>query len=273
MVSSESLLHYGIKGMRWGVRKDTVSSSDKKAANANLKKQLANYEKNTAQYHLPMSTKKYNSLSKEEVKIAKGKEIVRITTRKDEKLQDITYGSHTNDDVTVYRSLIPTAGAYRFTKQDYNKSYEHVFEATKTLRGPSEKARVDAFIELLNEPILINKDGSTMTGSDYLKRNGFSREVKQLNSVDLGLSAYKTFVSNQPSETPLNTAYFEKLKSRGYNIVSDDNDRGLLSKDPIIIMDTSQDTLRPKSVRQLTKQDVVNAQQSLMTPTRFGIHE
>lgn len=261
------LKHFGTKGMRWGYRKS------RKEANVNLQKQYKLYSPSFDRLYDSVSQKTYKSLSKEEVKIAKGVQIARITTRKNEKLRDITYASFDPRDLTAYKSLIPTHGAFQNTHKDYHKSYEHVFEATKQLKGPSERARVDAFISLMDTPSIHMRNGTVITGRQYLYKQGYRKEVRQLTSTTLGLKVYRSFVSEQALTTPINIAYFNSLRKRGYNILSDDNDRGLLSSDPVILLDTSSKSIRPKTVRQLTKEEIVNAQKTLRLPKATGIQK
>jgi hypothetical protein len=272
-VTENFLEHYGVKGMKWGVRRDSLSRADRKAANTNLKKQLGKYERNSGNLEAPISTKTYKSLSDQPVVMQKGAEFVRITTRKNEKLRDLAWASHLPEDVTAYRSLIPSGGAFRNTRKENRTSYEHVFAAAKTLRGPSEKARVDAFIDLMDRPAIALKNGKTVTGREYLAKNGYRKEVKQLNSVKLGLAAYKQMTAEQTDDTPMGAAYFSNLRSKGYDFVADDNDRGLLTREPLILMNTTGSTIKPVSVRQLSKEEVAKAQQELNLPNKAGVHK
>lgn len=265
------LTHYGVKGMRWGVRKDRSTRSDIKNANRNLAKQYAKYERNAANLAESLSDKTYASLSTDAVKIKKGQELYRTTIRKDEKLRDLTYVSYLPGDRTRYKGLIPSGGKFDAGKKWNKTSYEHVFTAAKDLSGPSEKARVDAFIELMDQPVVMTKKGP-VTGRDYLAKHGYKREAKQLDSVKLGLAAYKTRLPAQMIVEPIGTAYFNSLRKKGYDLLSDDNDRGLLSEDPLILLDTSGKTIKPKSVRRLSRSEVTEAQKDLRIVSRSGVH-
>jgi hypothetical protein len=144
----------------------------------------------------------------------------------------------------------------------YADSYEATYKALETLRSPSEKARVDAFIELFDKPSVTLKNGKTITGREYMSRAGYPREVKTLNSQQLGLRYYKDFLENQYKETPLNTAYFKNVAEKGYNSIVDDNDRDIVSKAPLIVLNPNG-TLKKMNVRTLSADDINNAQLQL----------
>lgn len=271
LIRSDSLSHFGVKGMKWGRRKDDPSnpkSSNElvKAAGANAKKILKPAQDIRVERMFSEVPVKYSELSSKDVTISKGKELVRVTKRKNEKLSDITYASHTKEDIDRYRSVMSAPGGIRMAKAKYSTTYEATYEATKALKSPSEKARVDAFIELLDtKSIPVGKRGKTITGREYLKRTGMAMasDVKKLETQELGLKYYNSATSLQFKKTPLNTAYFNSIRSKGYNLVIDDNDRRIISDEPIIILDT-KGSIKQIRVRQLSNDDINNAIKSLV---------
>lgn len=268
---SDSLSHYGVKGMRWGKRKDDTSNpkSSKelvKAAADHRRKIMKPSQDIRIERMFSEVPVKYSELSSKDVTINKGKELVRITKRKNEKLTDLTYASHTKADIDRYRSVMSAMGGFSMAKAKYSPTYEATYKATKKLTSPSEKARVDAFVELLDtKSISVGRKGTMITGREYLKRTGvaMASEVKRLETQELGLKYYNSMTENQFRKTPLNTAYFNSIRTKGYNMVVDDNDRRVLSDEPIIILDT-KGAIKQINVRQLTNDEINNAMKSLV---------
>jgi uncharacterized protein (UPF0297 family) len=143
----------------------------------------------------------------------------------------------------------------------YKNSYEATYKTLETLKSPSEKERVDAFSNLFDTPAIKLKNGKTIDGREFMKRD-FPKEVKTLSSHQLGLLFYNRFTDSQGAKTPLNTAYFNSLKEKGYNAIVDDNDRGHLSDTPLMILDPNGRLKRTK-IKALTADEINNAQRRL----------
>lgn len=255
------LAHYGVIGMKWGKRngEPKVSKEDKLAAKAAYKAYGDPIiEKRINQWFddNSMSTKQYSELSTKDTTYKVGKEFFRVSARKDETLRDLTYVSYLKEDRTRYQAVMPNTGF-----QSFKKNYEYSYEAIKDLSSPSEKTRVDTFIELMDTPA-IKVGKKNLTGREILKRQGFGKEVKTMTSQQLGLKFYNEHTANMVRPNETNKAYFELLKSKGYNSLMDDNDRGVVSDAPLIILDPNG-LVKKMSVRQLTKQDVVDAQKNI----------
>lgn len=271
----DELAHYGIKGMHWGVRRDrtTLSKDDRRQARKNIqaltKRSLDNKYADGNLFERPMSEAEYKKLSNKTETFRKGQTVQRVTTRKDEQsYPGITYVSTNKADRDIYRAVMPVVnGVTRFGgDKSYKKHYEVTFKALETLKSPSQKERVDAFSALMDQPSVKLKNGKTLTGREYMVKLGYRREVKTLNSQQLGLRFYKQFAEDQGNgmDSPLNSAYFNSLKEKGYNSVLDDNDRDNLAKTPLIVLNPNG-SLKTMSVKPLSADDIVNAQLNLKT--------
>ena len=74
-----------------------------------------------------------------------------------------------------------------------------------------------------------------------------------MSDEELGAKAYHLVSRNLVGSGKLTTAYFNKVKSAGYNAIMDDNDLGLLSEAPIILLDP-ENYIKSRSSTVLTQQ-------------------
>lgn len=278
----EALAHYGVLGMKWGVRrdigpdgkvvkykaaKDKVSKEEKAKAKANMKEIYKSVGQQRFEEWMDssMSQKKYSSLSTDDVAFKKGKEFYRVTTRNNETLRDITYVSTTEADRMRYRAIMPDVNSQLSLRK--KAQLEYTYEATKKLVGPSEKARVDAFIELLDAPV-VKYGRKEITGREYLKKVGHGRDVKKLESQELGLKMYRQMSQDLIYKNPLSNAYLSSLREKGYNVVADDNDRDILTDEPLILLDP-RGTVKRMGIKQLSNAEMNKAKQTLSKANKF----
>lgn len=263
------VIHFGIKGMHWGVRKkvdpkDQLTKQEKKAAKKNIRKAIdsAATARIERMFNSEITQKKYSELSDEDTLIKKGAELARVSTHMDEKYSRMTYASHDPKDKVLYRAVMPGVNKKFLFKSVPN--YEHTLKVTQDLRGPSEKKRVDAFSELFDTPSVTLRNGKVVTGREYLKKLGYKKEAKALETHELGLKYYNDMMADAHRDTPLSSAYFKNLESKGYNMLADDNDRNILSRDPLILLNPNL-TVERTSTRLLTKRDINEAERTFET--------
>jgi hypothetical protein len=269
------LIHYGVKGMKWGVRRDRTESTLSKAERKTARKNVQAFTKvsidrkyaNGNLFERPISEAQYKALSTKASVIRKGQTVQRVTTRKDEKYSGPVFVSTNKVDQNTYRALMPLVNStFKYGgDKTYKSHYEVQFKALETLKSPSEKERVDAFTSLFDEPTIKMSNGKTLTGREYMARIGYKREVKTLNSQQLGLKFYNQFTEAQGEKSPINTAYFESLRKKGYNAVIDDNDRGNFTKAPLIVLNPNG-SLKRMNVKPLSADEIITAQQNLKSP-------
>lgn len=273
---SVELSHHGVKGMKWGVRKDRDLSTESKALRRESSTNLSNYMWNAVKddpiWGKTMSHEEYNALSTEGEHFIKNTVFRRVTPDSSTTLKGHTYVSTLLKDSEFYRAVIPSVGPQSKNrgagKKEYKqKHYEIEMKATKKLSSPSEKERVDAFMELLEEPsVKMKGKKAPITGRAYLERMGYKPFFKHYETTELGLKAWDGFVQMQGDQkNPLAQAYYEKIKSRGYNALIDDNDRGKYTQKPIVLLDP-ESTVKIHTVKQLTTDEINQAQRHLETP-------
>lgn len=255
------LAHYGIKGMRWGIRKDETPAQReaRKTEKKRYKKEFGEIlDRRMDMTFGEMTQEQYDRLETKGREFAKGATFKRIVSNKNLNAED-RYVSTNQQDAYQYRVGL---GA-RFL--GFGERYEVTLKSVNKLKSPSAKERVDAFIDLMDKPSIILKNGKTVTGREFLKSAGRGRDVKKLDSQRLGLKYYNEFLSTQWMDAPLNKAYFNEISRRGYNSLIDDNDAGVLSKEPLILLNPKGD-VRRMSITPLSKEEVKAADAYFTAP-------
>lgn len=250
MTTEEFLAHHGVKGMKWGVRRDRatnkLSKSEKKAYNNEMGKVL---DKRFARIFDTEGSLDISRLSDKKVEIAKNSEVYRVVGKKNKDAKD-SYISTNQQDRANYKIAIPP--------KPFSQNYEVTLKTTNKLTSPSEKERFDAFTTILDQPSVVLKDGKTITGREYLKQNGYRSKVKDVDTQRVGAATYRQVIQTQWMDNPFNDAYFNEVRSRGYNALIDDNDANIVSKSPVILLNPDY-TVKRTSIKPITKNDINDA--------------
>lgn len=207
------LYHHGIKGMKWGV-------------------------KNGPPYPIIEGTKRRDL----DIKTAKRYQF----SNKNYNNRD-TYISYKKEDLKIYEEWI---------KRYANKAvYELTYEFKTTLKLPSKHVQRECFDELTNNKNfksglnkmyacreLVNKDPNTDFNDPQIKKH--IHEYK--NDIPLNKQSFNTFVNwftlrNIDSDIDIaKNLFIDELKKRGYNAITDLNDYGSMSHDPLIVFDVEE---------------------------------
>lgn len=269
-IVDDFLAHNGVKGMHWGVRKAEDPSNPKsskelvKAAKKNYGEQSDPIlEARISRQFGSGSKLNYSELSNKKVSINAGKQFYRLTQHSDESMRQMTYVSTNVADRERYRMALAKTG-FAIAKQSYKaNNYEATYKSVKKLTSPSEKERVDAFTSLLDSRISVGKRGRTVNGRRLLAKAGYGSTLGKVDRQRFGEKYYYEFASNQYMKSPINTAYFNSIKAKGYNALIDDNDRNIVSKEPLMILDP-QGSIKQISIKRLTN-DEINKTMSTFT--------
>ena len=274
MSEEEFLQHFGVKGMKWGVRKERDVSTESKALRKASSKSFNSYMMDKSKDDLlyrAMTKDEYNSLSTGREFLNKNSTLFRVTKNSDSTLKGKTYVSQLPEDATFYRAALPAMGPQNKglppgagAKKYQGEHYEIEMTTIKKLSAPSEKERVDAFLEILDEPSVKVGNKAPVTGREYLTKAGYAPLFsKKYDTQEFGFRTYYDFVRGQGGDTPINTAYFNKIRSKGFDVISDDYDRGKLTKAPLILLNP-EGTHTVKSVRKLTTDEINRSQRELI---------
>ena len=265
------LAHHGVKGMKWGVRQDQHREYSEKATKTsdNVIKRAGSTVQMTRYFATGGSLKKqqqytaewYDSLDTGKAFIEKGATMNRIVRGVDDRaLSGRLYVSTLESDHEMYKAVIPAVQKkFAFGQKEYHSVYQVELEAKKKLSMPSEKERIDIFIETIKTP----------EGRKWMADSGYKDQINELNAKEMGLSAYKKFnkvAGNQ--ELKITDVYFDKVKAKGYDAILDDNDAGVWSKSPTILL-SPKSTVRVNSVKQLSADDINAAQRNVLNYRDF----
>lgn len=257
MEYSDYLMHYGVKGMKWGVRRYQNKDGTLTSAGKQHIKDMKNDQK------LIKSNGDYI--------LKKGTVVQRVSDNLEDKTHDYTYVSFTKHDNDFYDKNFTD----KILIDDYDKTvYKHNFKITKDLKVSSSETNKEIFLEMYKERTdeLINsmatsrriadinynpltykfKGSNDVYKGDYMKAYNdavkfYTERYSKMTVKQLQEDAYYDFMNSISDNESVRSAFFDKLKSRGYNAIMDDNDSSGLgargyddnarAKYPLIILD------------------------------------
>lgn len=249
------LEHWGIKGMRWGVRnekgKKTYFGMTKKQAAVGASvlvglvaaglmakdyTTLSSGEMNQAfaESSLVSGRKRAEEvLSKhggsKDVIFPKGHEFHRTTQTASTLIRQGTYVADEPKDIAFYESVF--GGKTKHKK---------VYEAESDVKTPSLKTRLDAMAEIVDKPVPgVTKDGKTYREylADQQKSHKAKLYVKKISSKKLGEEVYGGRVGGH-WDKGIGKAFSDELVRKGYGAMLDDADStNGIADHPMILLD------------------------------------
>ncbi len=220
---NNELYHYGVRGMKWGVRK-----------------------------------KNYNSSTMDQDRtIKKGTKFQNISKNESRKLNNNpVYTSHNKSDNNLYK------GQYADQINMYgDKAYKNTLMLTKDVKVASQKQAVNTFIEMYNkDPKGVSESigkayaelasFNKITAIRNFKAKRIEKKYANKGEDWMQTKGYdifnKTMMSSQ--ETKARMKYYDMLGKKGYDAIIDTNDvNNSGAKDPIIFIKPNQSMKNVKS--------------------------
>lgn len=249
-VFDEELKHYGVQGMKWGVRKDRQTLGRKS---------------------LPGDTV-----------LKKGTTFQRIATGSNMKYTQGVFLSYKAKDKDFYRGVL---GRIRITNLIQNqpgevKLKQLTMTANKDIRIPSKQKRIEELNKLLETDRkdvidLINKGETSSRRS-----KGYNPNKEQYADLTM-YQRFNNALALGVKDNPVIAKYYKSLKGQGYDAIPDENDIRLSTakvRAPVIFFDT-MDSIGSIKVKDLSAGEVYSSfnrafgQQvvrNLLMPGRIG---
>lgn len=247
------LAHFGVKGMKWGVRKKYTPKDRDKAHRKEAAKNYGKYFDDSFDRRFGERDVKSYTTDDKKVVLKKGSELYRTQrSGKNDVTDSHRYVSTNRKDADRYISTLPGG---RGGQKRYKSGWHEVsYKTTKDLVAPSDKEAYEIFKSIKNQEI-----GKTR----FLKRSiTVDKQLRKQAFSNKDADKYEAFLASQWKHTSVNSAYFKAVRKAGYNAVQDLNDRGIVSDRPMIALDP-KGTMRETGRRTLDAWAINEAQRKV----------
>lgn len=228
---SDDIYHYGVKGMKWGVRRDK-EELDRLAGRA---------------YKVEYNTDHSYT-------IKKGSKFHRVTANPKNEKTGYAYVSFVDEDVKGYRKEIST---WLYEAEGVAKTFDMTMKATKDIKVASEKEKIDAFIDLCSNDkldymsIIVQKESSTNKEGKLIGKPAKLKKILTNAGIDDDLATYYALFSMNIYKNDTNKKLFiDALKSKGYDAIEDIEDSLSHRINPLIIFER-ENSLKVTKVTEL----------------------
>jgi hypothetical protein len=214
-----------------------------------------------------MSKDAFDKLDDTPIMVPSGQVFKRVSTQNEETLRSEVYAAFKDEDVNRYSAILPKYWSQWGIGGAAKGGHIIEMQAKEAILSPGKKSRVQNFIDLMDEPITAKDffgNDVTQTGRDWLNSSNMAKGIdKHLSNKDAAIKSYNDFAMLLGTDSVLKTAYFEKLKSKGFNAIIDDNDAGRLADAPMLIFDANK-SMKRLGATVLTPENIKSAKERLI---------
>lgn len=278
--NADILIHYGIKGMKWGVRRyqnkdGSLTASGKRRYSD---KEISDYRKrkiseaptkaesprgaNKGWYRNAPKSTLIREMRREETEALKAQK--KINTKKDSfvlksgtTLHRSTFNVDESDREGHVFATFKEKDAKGYASRNKlfsggKMTYDMTMMAKEDLISPSKKERVDTFVQLMaNDPKFLKAYQDQKQTYQILKDPS---KAKKIEKTVKGLEKeYDMFAVSLGGSETLRKRYFAELSKKGYNMIIDDADAAIISNSPVIVFDR-QKSLEIISVNEVNRE-------------------
>ena len=238
----DELYHFGVKGMKWGVRR--YQNEDGSLTSLGKKRDKMLSDRKTAKKHSTTSNMVKAEYSRREFEDAKTRLKLENQKKKSKRQQDlekkyIDQGFAKNEaEIKAYNrakteTILKVAGDINVASpESARKVLKNMFD--------TDKQSFDVFKK--------NIDAMASVVPPTTKQGKLWRKAKrELDSGKIGDNTYKAFnttlVLHTKEQQPINDKFYSAMKKAGYGAIRDVNDKensGYFAKNPLIVFDTDK---------------------------------
>lgn len=255
VVETDHLAHYGILGMKWGVRRYQPYPKGKHGTFLG--------QTRDEDIRIKKGTKAYRTSVEKDIKDKKGLTYISL-----DKLDSMKYlGAASIKKVSKESGLTPegTISIGLENNDNQGRPYQLELRLTEDLIAPSYQKTMEAFINTIDElggaKKVVKRGIIEFEGRYEEKGKKFIKDFGNLKIDECRDNAYKTFCNKMMQNTKAREIFFNKLKDQGYNALVAEDDKNFsddrhhsFSKTPLIIF--SKDSVKQTSSTALSDKDV-----------------